>query len=63
MGKVKFILINFFISILFSTGLGQIITAEEIENLQEIKVTSSRDTFTAENFPGSLTIITAALNR
>ena len=59
MGKVKFILINFFISILFSTGLGQIITAEEIENLQEIKVTSSRDTFTAENFPGSLTIITA----
>ena len=58
MGKVKFILINFFISILFSTGLGQIITAEEMENLQEIKVTSSRDTFTAENFPGSLIIIT-----
>lgn len=34
--------------------------AEETEELKEIKVTSSRDTFTAENFPGSLTVFTEA---
>ena len=32
--------------------------AAEIEELEEIKVKSSRDTLTTKNFPGSLTIFT-----
>ena len=35
---------------------GQNLFAAEIEELEEIKVTSSRDTLTTKNFPGSLTI-------
>jgi vitamin B12 transporter len=33
-------------------------SADETENLKEIKVTSSRNTFNAEDFPGSLSVFT-----
>ena len=39
---------------LLSTNL----SAAEIEELQEIKVTTARDILTAENIPGSLTVFT-----
>jgi len=59
----RFILILAFSFSILTTGtnLASAITDDEekeTEELKEIKVTSSRDTFTAENFPGSLTVIT-----
>lgn len=47
-----FIFILLFLSSIYSLALA------ETEELKEIKVTSSRDTFTADNFPGSLTVFT-----
>ena len=54
----KFLLAQFIILTLLIVSLGQNLFAEEIEELNEIKVTSSRDILTAENFPGSLTVFT-----
>lgn len=58
MKAVKLYQFKFFIFILIFFSTGQILTAAEIEELKEIKITSSRDTFTAEDFPGSLTVFT-----
>ena len=58
MRQNKFIPIQFYIFILFLFTSGQNLFAAEIEELQELKVTSSRDTMTADSFPGSLTVFT-----
>mgnify|MGYP002527950390 CR=1 FL=1 len=54
----KFLLAQFIIFTLLIVSSGQNLFAEEIEELKEIKVTSSRDTLTAEKLPASLTIFT-----
>ena len=52
----KFILALLFIFSFFILPFAQNLFAAEIEELEVIKVTSSRDTLTTKNFPGSLTI-------
>ena len=54
----KFLLAQFIIFTLLIVSSGQNLFAEEIEELKEIKVTSSRDTLTAKKLPASLTIFT-----
>tara|TARA_Y100001936_G_scaffold251326_1_gene306883 strand:- start:12725 stop:14596 length:1872 start_codon:yes stop_codon:yes gene_type:complete len=53
---IKFILALLFIFSFFILPFAQNLFAAEIEELEVIKVTSSRDTLTTKNFPGSLTI-------
>ena len=52
------ILTQFIIFSFLILSSGQNLYAEEIKELKEIKVASSRNTLTAENLPGSLTIFT-----
>ncbi len=56
MKTIKFILALLFIFSFFILPFAQNLFAAEIEELEVIKVTSSRDTLTTKNFPGSLTI-------
>jgi vitamin B12 transporter len=55
---LKLILAFFFISPLLFLSSEYSLALADTEELKEIKVTSSRDTFTAEDFPGSLSVFT-----